>query len=338
MATNRDIEQLISDWTPRLRAAFLKSIADIANSAQIGVIASKLEAGDIEGAIRAVGIDPVKFRALDVAIGQAFEQGGQATAAGMPARRDAGEAVIKILFDVRNIRAERYLKEHSSTLVREIITDQQDMIRTHLTKGMTEGAGPRQVALDLVGRIQPNGKRSGGAVGLTSSQEEWVSNYRAKLSDPARIKEALENNLRDKRFDRTLNSAIKNGKGLSPEAIDAMVTSYRNRALKYRGDAIGRTEAIRSLNQSQLEAARQAIDAGQVDSQAVTKKWLATKDNRTRDTHQSLNGQEVGINEMFVSKSGARLAYPGDPNAPAAETINCRCTYTIKTNFLRGLQ
>jgi ribosomal protein L19E len=338
MASNRSIEQLIEDWSPRLRAAFLKSIADIANSAQIGVIASKLEAGDIEGAIRAVGIDPVKFRALDVAIGQAFEQGGQATAAGIPARRDAGEAVIKVLFDVRNIRAERYLKEHSSTLVREIIADQQGMIRTHLTKGMSEGAGPRQVALDLVGRIQPNGKRSGGAVGLTASQEEWVRNYRAKLSDPDRIKDALENKLRDKRFDRTLNNAIKNGKGLSPEAIEAMVTNYRNRALKYRGDMIGRTEAIRSLNQSQLEAARQAIDAGQVDSQAVTKKWLATKDNRTRDTHQSLNGQEVGINEMFVSQSGARLAFPGDPNAPAAESVACRCSMVIRTDFLRGLR
>jgi hypothetical protein len=32
------------------------------------------------------------------------------------------------------------------------------------------------------------------------------------------------------------------------------------------------------------------------------------------------------------------LEYPHDPNAPAAERINCRCTMLVKIDYLRGLR
>ena len=83
MAANR-IDQLIDSWSPRLRKAFLDSIYQIRNAAQIEQIARLLEAGDVDGALRAVGIDPVKFRPLDKAIADAFEAGGTYAAKAVP--------------------------------------------------------------------------------------------------------------------------------------------------------------------------------------------------------------------------------------------------------------
>lgn len=55
------------------------------------------------------------------------------------------------------------------------------------------------------------------------------------------------------------------------------------------------------------------------------KKWVATLDRRTRDSHRHLDGQEVPYNEDFESDHGA-IRYPGDPEADPAEVFNCRCT------------
>lgn len=50
--------------------------------------------------------------------------------------------------------------------------------------------------------------------------------------------------------------------------------------------------------------------------------WLATLDERTRSSHRQLDGEKVEVGEKF--SNGCR--YPGDPEAPYAETCNCRCT------------
>ena len=61
----------------------------------------------------------------------------------------------------------------------------------------------------------------------------------------------------------------------------------------------------------------------------LKKRWLASLDNRTRDTHQRLDGQEVPVKESFHvgTKDGTKfIRYPGDPNAEPALVYNCRCT------------
>jgi hypothetical protein len=63
--------------------------------------------------------------------------------------------------------------------ITEIVADQKTAVRNFLEAGLAEGANPRTTALDLVGRISgASGKREGGVIGLTSSQEGWVRNYR----------------------------------------------------------------------------------------------------------------------------------------------------------------
>ena len=57
----------------------------------------------------------------------------------------------------------------------------------------------------------------------------------------------------------------------------------------------------------------------------VKKRWVATLDSRTRDTHQRLDGQEVDIDEPFTIDD-YEIDYPGDPNGDPEMVYNCRCT------------
>lgn len=55
------------------------------------------------------------------------------------------------------------------------------------------------------------------------------------------------------------------------------------------------------------------------------KSWLVTQDGREREWHGSMDGQTVGIDEMFIDGLGNELLHPGDPTAPPETVINCRC-------------
>ena len=82
-----------------------------------------------------------------------------------------------------------------------------------------------------------------------------------------------------------------------------------------------RTAMTGAQNAGRQQQMNDAADMG-ID---VHKQWLATMDNRTRDSHRYLDGQEVAYNEAFVSLLG-ELEYPGDPDGEPADVYNCRCT------------
>ena len=54
----------------------------------------------------------------------------------------------------------------------------------------------------------------------------------------------------------------------------------------------------------------------------VEKQWLAALDSRTRGSHRHLDGEVVKLDAEFSNG----LKYPGDPDGPASEIYNCRCT------------
>lgn len=73
------------------------------------------------------------------------------------------------------------------------------------------------------------------------------------------------------------------------------------------------------------------------------KEWIAIHDNRTRGNpisgakdhanHWALDKITIDENDVFIDpRNGDRLDFPGDPNASAESTINCRCSvaYTFK--------
>ena len=336
MAGENRLDQLVSTWDEIIRKAFLDAVYLMRSGADIAQLVRMLEKGDVDAALRAVGLDPVQFRPFDKAIADAFEAGGNAGAKAIPPKVDPVGHRLIVMFDVRNPEAEAWLRDYSSGLVTEILTDQRTTIKEHLEAGMVAGSNPRTVALDLVGRIGPSGKREGGVLGLTSGQAEWVRRYEAELASNA-PGAALSRSLRDKRFDSAVKKAQAAGQPIPAEQRAKMVAAYRNRALKYRGEVIGRTEAMTALHQAQHEAMRQAIDKGVVNQSAVTSIWRSAADSRVRETHRHLNGQKVAFGKAFQSDLGP-IRFPGDPLASAANTCSCRCVLEQRIDFLAGVE
>lgn len=84
-----------------------------------------------------------------------------------------------------------------------------------------------------------------------------------------------------------------------------------------RAQVIARTETHTASQHASIETAKEL-------GIPLTKQWIATGDQRTRDDHADADLQEQPMDEPFTV-GGAELQYPGDPDGPPEETINCRC-------------
>lgn len=82
-----------------------------------------------------------------------------------------------------------------------------------------------------------------------------------------------------------------------------------------------RTAMTCAQNSGRMEMLRQSKEMG-ID---VKKKWLATRDKRTRDSHIHLDGQIAEVEKPFKSDFG-NIDFPGDPKAFPGDVYNCRCT------------
>lgn len=137
-----------------------------------------------------------------------------------------------------------------------------------------------------------------------------------------------------------LERAIKRGIDLAwgKKQITNTITSAILRGLSIKGISEElRTRVPEMGLSSSIRAARTAItsaeNAGRMDSYKaasdmgikVRKRWVATKDGRTRHAHQKLDGQTVDWDKPFNSELG-KIRFPGDPRAKPALTYNCRCT------------
>lgn len=86
----------------------------------------------------------------------------------------------------------------------------------------------------------------------------------------------------------------------------------------YNARRIAQTERTRVQSQARADTIREAAEAGVV----MHKRW-STRMVNSRDSHVALNGVEIPEGEKFHTIWGNALAYPGDPDAPAREVINC---------------
>lgn len=342
----QQLADLVENFAPEIALAFQTAIDDITNRVILADVIRAIQAGDLEQALRSLGLSDAALRPVTAAIERAFETGGVTVAASYPKRLQSISGPTVFRFDVRNSRAEKWLRDQSSSLVTRIQDDVRTNVQNIIFRGTQDGRNPRNVALDLVGRInRTTGRREGGIIGLTQQQEFFTA--RAKLElDQMHIKGAGDNYFtrkrRDKRFDRIIKRAQETGTPIDAETKNRILGRYKDSLLKLRGDTIGRTEAIQALNRSEYESNMQLIDSGAIRKQAVKRYWDSSgEDGRTRESHILMDGlPPVGIDEPFTFPDGSKAMFPGDFSlgAPAEETINCRCRVRTEIDWLDGVE
>lgn len=327
------INQLFAKVEPAIARAFLNAIGDLNEGVDFARLKKAIRSKNIQEAIQACNLAPAAFNDLQDAITRTYREGGTAAQQGLKGAKTAQGQVAVIRFDVRDTQTEAIIRRHVTNLVGDITDDMRNAIRSVLENGLAVGKNPLSVARDLVGYLNPKtGQRVGGSLGLTNTQVNRAIAAEAELrTNPAKF---LKRELRDKRFDRTIRKHIREGTPIPEDKLQKIVTKYRSDLLYSRGETVARTEAMSALHAGQREMYEQAIRDGYVSNDEIEREWSNSGDNRVRESHRDMDGQTVKFDEPFVTPDGANLMYPGDPNGPAEEVINCRCYEIIRVNYL----
>ena len=81
-------------------------------------------------------------------------------------------------------------------------------------------------------------------------------------------------------------------------------------------------------NKARIDGMYRAEDIGN----SITKIWIATLDNRTRDAHADRDGEEIALDDEFAPG----LSRPRDPNGALSEICNCRCSLKYGVGQSKG--
>lgn len=314
----------------KVAQAFMAAINDLRSNVELQKVIAALERGDLQGAMDALHLSRAAFAGLEAKITEAFTAGGQGAVASMPAAVSIG-----FRFDPGNQRAASWIRQFSGNLITGLVDGERQQARNFLADGMARGAHPRSVGLELVGRIsRATGNREGGLIGLSAPQRAYVRAARIELgsADPKLLKHYLTRTRRDRRYDRTVLKAIREGKAIDRDTASLMVTRYSARLIQLRGEVIARTEGLQAIRAAKHEAYQQLVDDGRVAEIDIERGWHTAGDRRVRDTHEGMSGQTVrGLSLPFQSPSGALLMFPGDTSlgAGAEEIVACRCDESI---------
>jgi hypothetical protein len=165
--------------------------------------------------------------------------------------------------------------------------------RAELVKLLVAAYEAHEIAWDVKPSITPELLEKVGAHATFATEADLRAVYRGVIQTAAEEGYSIP---------RTANAIV--------ETVDGIA--------EYRAVALARTDLIGLANGASQAIATDAF-AGRED---VTKVWLATEDDRTRETHVDANGQEVSLNDYF-DVGGYSAMYPGDPDLPDEEVINC---------------
>lgn len=111
--------------------------------------------------------------------------------------------------------------------------------------------------------------------------------------------------------------------GMTTDAIAAIIRTTYGEKYKDQGFTIARTELLGAISQG-IKWNHDIL--GEVFS--VTKKqWYHVGDSASNPNARTRHAEFERLGEVPADfKYGGDLEYPRDPNAPASETINCRCS------------
>lgn len=127
----------------------------------------------------------------------------------------------------------------------------------------------------------------------------------------------LSVNQAKRKVKQNITTGLIQGKGY--DQISRQVSKDMEMGLN-RANRIVRTESHRAREQGKYDSMKEGEELGVKQK----KRWLATLDDATRDSHQDLDGVTIDVDKDFEGEDGKGPA-PGQLGS-AREDINCRCT------------
>lgn len=160
--------------------------------------------------------------------------------------------------------------------------------------------------------------------------EETIANLIKDGTIPQReIDEKKDKTWNTKQIGSTVLQGILQGESIKDISKRLLPIVNKNEASAIRN---ARTMTTCAENRGRLDRYADYESKGLV----MAKVWIATGDDRTRDWHLTLDGQEVARDENFIDGQGNELMYPGDPDAASETTWNCRCSMRSHILGVRG--
>lgn len=330
----REFARLLEQLEPNIKRAFYASVTDLQSQVDWPALLSALEAGDVQSAIAALHIDAAAFAEYSSAMTQAYAAAGASTAAQI--------GLVGVRFNMSNPAAQDWIAKSVGERITGFVQEQIESARELIGAGYAEGKGPRQIGLDLVGRVVSGGKREGGILGLDIPRAE---RYR-KVVEAMRTADGVADLVThsrggslalkykvNKATEARILRAYRNGTAVPAADRAISERQYYNALLKARGDTIGRTETANAVMNARFQQWEQLAQLQGLDASAVIKTWNhnggATANHRP--THLAMNGKSVrGLYTPFVFGDGTQMLVSHDANGGAENVINCRCGVSFR--------
>jgi hypothetical protein len=157
--------------------------------------------------------------------------------------------------------------------------------------------------------------------------EAQLEDRLAEIVDERALQHAVDISRRTK---ETLSNIIEDGTvgAEGPRTIAEAILEKLPGMSRYRALTIARTETHSIAMQAELESISSDPD---LEGTEMQKTWISSADDRTRTDHINVNDTSVGLDETFTV-GDSELLYPGDPEGPPEQVINCRCVlvYSVK--------
>lgn len=156
---------------------------------------------------------------------------------------------------------------------------------------------------------------------ITDTEAEKYSGYTQQTVDRKKDTEWNKDNLK---------KSVLAGSLLLLGAYAIMKRSAHSAVEKNHNSASMHSEGMGTdaENKARLDGMYRAEDMGN----SITKIWIATLDNRTRDAHADRDGEGIALNDEFAPG----LSRPRDPNGALAEICNCRCSLKYGVGQAKG--
>lgn len=313
-ADQRRIERLVTRMEGEVKRSFLQFVRTVQSPDVLREVAELVARGDIETALQIVDRH---LERMGPVLTNVFIEAGHSEGLAL-AEQVRSWASYGFAFDPVNQRAAELMRDAQLRFIREISESQRESIRQAITESLESLSGPR-----AMGRAIRN------AIGLTAKQEAAVRNYRRLLEQGSR--EALDRELRDRRFDRTVARADRTGEPLTAKQIDRMVDRYRQRYIAYRADTIAITETGAMVSAARQEAFDQATVTLGIRDDQIERSWRTIFDGHERSSHRYMQVRTVrGREAPFVTGNGVKMMRPHAPGAPSYEVVRCRCHQRLR--------